>query len=567
MSEESLHSENLSSSQSNVNKIHCFQCGQTLNILQSNAGDKLKCSNCQTEMIIPEDKILEKLSCFESFTEEKTPKKAIAQHSHALLVTCNSCQEMVDVTCIDGGDTIACTLCKADLRVPRNGELAKAKKLEDAALGENYQARKDISGKIKIFCYSCKSKLDVTEQKVGAQFSCPACQTYISVPQAAEYVASPEAQISTTLSDSEDSMAVKLPKTEVRKLKINCHTCAAKLDVSDEKPFSNVNCPVCNAIFQVPKRFTHFLLEERLSENSSFAVYRALDLTLSREVCLKVLNKKLSAQKEAVEQFLGAAGRVALLSDVNIVPIYSSGEHEGCSYVVMQYMGGASLAPYLEKAHGKLPLNSVYRCVSEASKGLHSAHLQGVKHYNLALTNILVDDEGHIKVSDFSCTYSLFKSVGTAGDLLEFYKPQYVSPEMVKNSEGSLLGEIFSMGALFYHLLTGVEPFPGDRPQEILTQRLERSPVGPIHLRGDIPQDVSDYVLQMMSLDMNDRPQDFLSVAQKVSSFIVHDSEVLDEAAAVPLTVPAIAKDRTKTWLIFTIIAIVILLAILLLNP
>ena len=110
------------------------------------------------------------------------------------------------------------------------------------------------------------------------------------------------------------------------------------------------------------------------------------------------MSQKLSEKKkELVESFLAEAGKTALVNDPNVVPIYSSGEHEGCSYLVMQFMSALSLKPYLEKAKGILPVSSVLRVIKEAAKGLDAAHSDGISHHNVSLNNILLDRDGNIK--------------------------------------------------------------------------------------------------------------------------------------------------------------------------
>ena len=306
--------------------IHCFACGSKVSVEGKLPGDDIDCKSCETKLTVPNEEVLKKLSSFESFTE----------------------------------------------------------------IGEESKPKSDDSSESiphKIFCKGCNAKLDVTDQPVGARFSCPACGMVLSVPEreGKEKKKSSTGSVKKESSKSSKTKVKKSATVTVEKLKINCHTCGAKIDVTGEEAFKKVNCPACNSPFQIPKRFSHFLLEERLGENPNFSVYRALDLTLSREVCLKVMSKELSDKKEMVESFLSMAGKVALISDPNIVPIYSSGEHDGQSFLVMQFMSASSLDPYLEKAKGLLPLSSVYRSIRDASKGLDAAFKQGLNHNNLSL--------------------------------------------------------------------------------------------------------------------------------------------------------------------------------------
>ena len=433
--------------------IHCFACGSKVTVEGKTPGGEVNCSSCETKLTVPDEEVLKKLSSFESFTE------------------------IGNEEIVESGATES---------IPH-----------------------------KIFCKGCNAKLDVTDQPVGARFSCPACGMVLSVPDKE----GSKKKVTGSFKKEKTASHKKSATATLEKLKINCHTCSAKIDVTGEEPFKKVNCPACNAQFQIPKRFSHFLLEERLGENPNFSVYRALDLTLSREVCLKVMSAELSAKKEMVDSFLSMAGKVALISDPNIVPIYSSGEHDGQCFLVMQYMSASSLDPYLEKAKGLLPLSSVFRSIRDASKGLDAAFKQGLNHNNLSLKNILVDRDGNIKVSDFGYSYSLHK-IDSQSELISFFNPKYISRELANGEENGLAGDIYSLGAVFYHLITGVAPFPGSNPKEVIKQRIERKPVSPSKVRSEIPEGVSEFILSMMADDQSERPSSFAEVIKKLENFM-----------------------------------------------
>ena len=310
-------------------------------------------------------------------------------------------------------------------------------------------------------------------------------------------------------------------EASVERLKISCHSCGAKIDVTGETPFRKVDCPSCGVKFHIPKRFDHFLLEEILGENEHCHVYRALDLTLSREVALKVFKESISSQKEKISTILEQAGKVALINHSNIVPIYSCGEGEGKSFIVMQYMGASSMMAYLDKAKGLLPPVSVYRCIREVAKGLDAALKNGIQHENIHPGNILVDSDGHIKVNDFGISKALMKVMEAGNrELGKYINPQYVSPEFLMGGEAGTSGNIYSLGATFYYLLTGVKPFLGKSDSEIINERVERDPIAPNIVRKEIPKNVSDYIMKMMSRSKTGRPDSFKDIEKKTDEFL-----------------------------------------------
>lgn len=476
MSEEETISKKNEVLKGNVN-IHCFVCGSKVSVEGKTPGDGVVCHSCQTALTVPHEEVLKKLA---SFTEVGTSSAKLKKE------TVDTAEALPEVKTV---------------------EKEKSPTDTESNLGH------------KIFCGGCTAKIDVSDQPVGARFSCPTCGMILQVPEKK----SMNDNSNVSIANKETSADVKI--VDPTRLKINCPTCTAKIDVTHQEAFKEVNCPACNGPFKIPKRFSHFLLEERLGENAHFSVYRALDLTLSREVCLKVMSKECSSKKNRVDKFLISAGKIVLVSDPNIVPIYSSGEHEGLSFVVMQYMSALSLDRYLEKAKGLLPLKSVYRCMTQAAKGLQSAAKQGISHNNISLKNILVDSDGNIKVSDFEYNYLLFQQEETK-ELVSFFNPLYLSPKMVSAKENDLAGDIYSFGAVFYHLITGIPPFSGNTPQEILTQRVDRTPVAPFKMRREIPEEISEFIMKIMSSDVSDRPASFDDVVEQLDSLLTTSSGV-----------------------------------------
>jgi predicted RNA-binding Zn-ribbon protein involved in translation (DUF1610 family) len=532
LAEEKVTSGNSAVLQGNVN-IHCFVCGTKVSVEGKVPGTNVNCKYCDTKLTVPDEDVLKKLASFESFTE--IPSVSVV----------DSASSKKDSASSKKGSASS----KKDSASSKK-DSASSKKDSASSKKDSASAKKEAKAiPHKIFCDGCGAKIDVSDQPVASRFSCPACGMVLRVPERIAPAEAKEEKTESKDSKSKDkkpstssdkkssSSSEKKPDSSVsgsptlEKLKINCHTCGAKIDVTHEESFKKVNCPACNAIFQIPKRFNHFLLEERLGENDNFSAYRALDLTLSREVCLKVMSKKLSSQKDQVDKFLSVAGKIALVNDPNIVPIYSSGEHDGMSFLVMQFMAASSLDPYLEKAKGLLPLNSVYRCVKDASKGLDAAFKQGINHNNISLKNILVDRDGNIKVSDFGYSYALHQ-LEKSNDVTAFFNPLYLSLEMAKKGENNLSGDIYSLGAVFYHLITGVPPFPGNNPKEILKQRLERKPVAPYKVRSEVPQDVSDYIVKMMSDEPSERPSSFAEVSKQIEKFSAAEPSTKKESSS-----------------------------------
>lgn len=293
-----------------------------------------------------------------------------------------------------------------------------------------------------------------------------------------------------------------------RKIKIACPGCGQKLDVSEMPSFSRVNCPACSFELIVPKWFNNYLLEAPEGTGGMASVYRALDIALDREVAIKIFDPDLAARGVSSDLFLHEARIAATINHPAVVPIYSCGEWDGSTYIVMQYMGGGTLENRLRKAHGRLPVMETCRWVRDVCEGLDAARELGIIHHDIKPANILLDLDSNAKISDFGLSQVV--SAKSSSAFLDpskmWLSPQYVSPEKVLTGEEGPEGDVYSLGASFYHLLTGEPPFRSDDIQELVSMRTVRDPVSPDHVRPDITPALASVIRDMMNRDPSARP-------------------------------------------------------------
>ena len=299
-------------------------------------------------------------------------------------------------------------------------------------------------------------------------------------------------------------MAAQTP----RRIKIACPGCGQKLDVSEMPAFARVNCPACTFELIVPKWFNNYLLESPEGEGGMAVVYRALDIALDREVAIKIFNPGLAARGVSPDLFLHEARIAATINHPAVVPIYSCGEWDGSTYIVMQYMGGGTLESRLRKAKGRLPVMETCRWVRDVCEGLDAARELGIIHHDIKPANILLDLDSNAKVSDFGLSQVVSgKSASAFLDSSKMWlSPQYVSPEKVLTGEEGPEGDVYSLGASFYHLLAGEPPFRSDDMEELVNMRTTRDPVPPDLVRPDITTALSSVILDMMNRDPAARP-------------------------------------------------------------
>ena len=293
-----------------------------------------------------------------------------------------------------------------------------------------------------------------------------------------------------------------------RKIKIACPGCGQKLDVTELPSFSRVACPSCGLSLIVPRWFNNYLLEEPEGKGGMATVYRAIDVALDREVAIKIFHPDLPARGVSPDLFLHEARIAATVNHPSVVPIYSCGECEGATYIVMQYLAGGTLERRLKGANGSLPVTDVCRWIRDVSDGLECACEHRVVHHDVKPANMLLDLESNVKISDFGLSQVIAGSAASAftDESKMWLSPQYVSPEKVLTGVEGPEGDVYSLGASFYHLLTGTPPFRDDDVKRLVRIRTKSDPVPPDRLRPEIIPAISSLVMDMMNRDPAARP-------------------------------------------------------------
>ncbi len=296
--------------------------------------------------------------------------------------------------------------------------------------------------------------------------------------------------------------------TQGRILKIFCHKCTQKLDMTYLEPFSKIDCPVCGIELIVPRWFDNYLLEEKVGIGGMATVYRALDLALDREVAIKVLSTEVAHEKNTSSMFLQEARIAATINHPAVIPIYTCGEYETQPYLVMQYMEGGSIESKLKQARGLLPVPSVLKWIASIADGLDSAARHGIIHHDIKPGNMMLDSEGNAKIGDFGIAQAVFNVHTPELDEQSqcWLSPNYASPEKVATGKEDIKGDVYSLGASFYHLLTGFVPFSHPDTNEVLKMRLKIDPIPPHVQRPEIPTEVSRLVMSMMDRNPGNRP-------------------------------------------------------------
>ena len=199
-------------------------------------------------------------------------------------------------------------------------------------------------------------------------------------------------------------------------------------------------------------------------------VYKARDLELDEDVALKVLRPDLGADPDWIARFRRELVLARQVTHRNVVRIHDIGEHEGLRFLTMRYVEGRSLLDLL-RAEGSLPVDRAERIVRQLAEALQQAHDAGVVHRDLKPANVLVEADDTAYVTDFGVARSLGRE-GLTRTGAVVGTPDYLSPEQVAGEAVDGRSDVYALGILFYEMLTGQLPFPGQSQAEILAQRL-----------------------------------------------------------------------------------------------
>jgi eukaryotic-like serine/threonine-protein kinase len=253
----------------------------------------------------------------------------------------------------------------------------------------------------------------------------------------------------------------------------------------------------------LPARFGEYELQQELGRGGMGVVYRASQTSLGREVAVKMILRGALASPADRERFAAEAQSAARLDHPGIVPVYEVGEVNGRPYFSMKHVRGTTLAQRL--LDGPLPSREAARILAAVARAIHFAHMQGVLHRDLKPSNILLDEQGKPHVSDFGLAKQIsdVAMLTRTGALLG--TPAYMAPEQAAGARGQIgpRSDVYSLGVILYHMLTGRPPFQAASPAEMVLLVLEQDPVPPRMLNPQADRD-----LEMICLRCLQKPAD-----------------------------------------------------------
>src|SRR5271170_1297185 len=227
-------------------------------------------------------------------------------------------------------------------------------------------------------------------------------------------------------------------------------------------------------------------------------VYRAMDLRLDRPVALKILMAEYSHDASFVERFRREAQAAANLSHPNIVPVFDWGEDNGTYFIVMEFVDGRALSS-LVRAAGPLHPDRAAEIAADVAGALAYAHRHGVVHRDVKPGNVLITEEGTIKVTDFG----IARAVNTEESLTQtgavMGTATYFSPEQAEGMGVDSRSDIYSLGVVIFEMVTGRPTFLGDTPVAVASKHVREHPPAPREVNPGVPPDLEAIILKCLA--------------------------------------------------------------------
>ncbi|MBS9336225.1 Stk1 family PASTA domain-containing Ser/Thr kinase [Fructobacillus papyrifericola] len=241
-----------------------------------------------------------------------------------------------------------------------------------------------------------------------------------------------------------------------------------------------------------------------LGEGGMANVYQAYDTYLKRDVTLKMIRFDIKDQPEALQRFQKEAKAATTLVNDHIVQLYDAGEAEGNPYLVMEYVSGMDLKSYI-KAHFPIPYQEVVDIMEQVLDAVTAAHKAGIIHRDLKPQNILIDDHGQVKITDFGIALAQNKFGQPATKEPVIGSIHYLAPEVTRGQSASEKSDIYALGVILYELLTNQVPYQGDTADRIAYQHAEVPMPYAKDFDPQIPQPLENVILRATTKDAKDR--------------------------------------------------------------
>jgi serine/threonine protein kinase len=257
-------------------------------------------------------------------------------------------------------------------------------------------------------------------------------------------------------------------------------------------------------MLEIGDMLDHYRIDATVARSGMATLYRATDVNSRRRVALKVPHPEMEADPVLVERFKREQEIGQVLDHPGVVKTFNS-EQRSRLYMVIEWVEGRLLRAVLNE-DGELPIERAVKITLGICDALDYMHKRGIVHRDLKPENVMVDEQDHIKLIDFGIAMKEDARRLTFVNMSSMLgTPDYIAPEQVQGKRGDQRSDMYSLGIMFYEMLTGQVPFSGPNPLAVMNDRLVRDPVPPTALNPDIPPELEEIVFRALERDPRHR--------------------------------------------------------------
>lgn len=338
-----------------------------------------------------------------------------------------------------------------------------------------------------------------------------------------------------------------------------------------------------DSMYRPAQQIPGFQIIAKLGQGAMATVYKAKQLSLDRIVAIKVLPKRLSENQEFVDRFYREGRAAARLNHPNIVQAVDVGESGGYHFFVMEYVEGQTVYDLLQELK-TIDEREAARLVLETGKALEHAHARGFIHRDVKPKNVMIAVDGAVKLADMGLAREVSDYETAQSEAGRAYgTPYYISPEQIRGEINiDFRADLYSLGATYYHMVTGRVPFEGATPSEVMHKHLKEELIPPDHVNTNVSAGVGEVIELMMAKRRDERYAstkdliaDLEAIAQGQAPLLArkrYDQHVLQHIATGGETVytataedldPSIIKKDAGRKLAILILSILLCLSLL----
>ncbi|MEV6328247.1 Stk1 family PASTA domain-containing Ser/Thr kinase [Streptomyces sp. NPDC051909] len=252
-----------------------------------------------------------------------------------------------------------------------------------------------------------------------------------------------------------------------------------------------------------------YRVDARIAVGGMATVYRAVDTRLDRELALKVMHPDLATDAAFVERFMREAKSVARLAHPNVVGVFDQGADGAYVYLAMEYVAGCTLRDVLRE-RGALQPRAALDVLEPVLAALGAAHRAGFVHRDMKPENVLIGDDGRVKVADFGLVRSVGTATDTTGAVLGTVS--YLAPEQIEHGTADTRADVYACGVVLYEMLTGARPHSGDTPAQVLYQHLNTDVPAPSAAVPGLAVELDELVASATARNPEVRPHDAVAL-------------------------------------------------------